>query len=74
MNQKCECERCGTCHGIGRIFHECYDEPQDERCDDCDGSGYTFECEACQWEAEQQEEDALEWERQQDIRYGRLPR
>lgn len=52
---RCECERCGTCHGLGRVYHECYDDPQDERCLDCDGSGYTYECERCEWDREQEQ-------------------
>ncbi len=67
MADKCECVRCRTCHGFGTI-HDPFDYGPysgiDKTCEDCDGSGLTYECDFCMWIAEEEYERSLVGDRQ----------
>lgn len=45
----CQCVRCGSCRGTGNVWRPTggYPEEDIERCDDCDGSGITEQCDRC---------------------------
>jgi hypothetical protein len=56
----CKCVSCVTCRGSGHTWR--WDElicgEESERCEDCDGSGLTEECDECM-DARERENDYL---------------
>jgi DnaJ-class molecular chaperone len=62
--QPCQCVSCGTCRGSGHVWLPTRDVwPEDEisRCDDCDGSGITEQCDRCTALYELDRMDARGW-------------
>jgi DnaJ-class molecular chaperone len=59
MNNRCTCVICFACHGTGRLAIESdVDGDLDvERCDTCDGDGFTEICDRCR-DLEEAEETA----------------